>query len=68
MKYAAGIDVGGTNTRVALISETYEVIDRKQFSTNGENPEETLKRFGTSSMNLSVRLRELGFHVRDLWI
>lgn len=44
MKYAAGIDVGGTNTRVALISETYEVIDRKQFSTNGENPEETLKK------------------------
>ena len=68
MKYAAGIDVGGTNTRVALISETYEVIDRKQFSTNGENPEETLKKIRDIIHELSVRLRELGFHVRDLWI
>lgn len=44
MKYAAGIDVGGTNTRVALISETYEIIERKQFPTNGENPKETLEK------------------------
>ena len=44
MKYAAGIDVGGTNTRAALISETYEIIERKQFPTNGENPKETLEK------------------------
>lgn len=30
MKYAVGIDVGGTNTRVALINEQYEI--KKEFS------------------------------------
>ena len=25
MKYAIGIDIGGTNTRVALINENYEI-------------------------------------------
>lgn len=43
MKYAVGIDVGGTNTRVALIDENYEVIKRKQFSTNAKDPEKTLE-------------------------
>lgn len=28
MKYAVGIDVGGTNTRVALINEEYEILER----------------------------------------
>ncbi|MDO4942401.1 MAG: ROK family protein [Lachnospiraceae bacterium] len=42
MKYAVGIDVGGTNTRVALIDENYHLIERKQFSTDAENPEKTL--------------------------
>lgn len=42
MKYAIGIDVGGTNTRVALIDENYHIIERKQFSTNAEHPEKTL--------------------------
>ena len=31
MKYAVGIDVGGTNTRVALIDENYKIIERRQF-------------------------------------
>ena len=31
MKYAVGIDVGGTNTRVALINEKYEIKERVQF-------------------------------------
>lgn len=42
MKYVVGIDVGGTNTRVALVDETYQLIERKQFSTNASNPEQTL--------------------------
>lgn len=42
MKYSVGIDVGGTNTRVALIDENYHIIERKQFSTDAENPEKTL--------------------------
>lgn len=43
MKYAVGIDVGGTNTRVALINENYQVLERIQFSTDDKNPEKTLQ-------------------------
>ena len=42
MRYAVAIDIGGTNTRVALVNEKLEITDRQQFSTNPENPEETL--------------------------
>ena len=42
MKYAVAIDIGGTNTRVALVNKKLEITDRQQFSTNSENPEETL--------------------------
>lgn len=42
MKYAVAIDIGGTNTRVALADENLEIIDRYQFSTNPEEPEDTL--------------------------
>lgn len=42
MNYAVGIDIGGTNTRVALIDETYQLIERTEFKTNIENPYETL--------------------------
>ena len=44
MKYAVAIDVGGTNTRVALVNEWLEITDRQQFSTNPENPGETLSK------------------------
>lgn len=44
MKYAVAIDVGGTNTRVALVNERLEITDRQQFSTNPENPGETLSK------------------------
>ena len=44
MKYAVAIDVGGTNTRVALVNERLEITDRQQFSTNPENPAETLSK------------------------
>ncbi|MDD2414430.1 MAG: ROK family protein, partial [Eubacteriaceae bacterium] len=33
MKYAIGIDIGGTNTRVALVDENLKMIDRIQFAT-----------------------------------
>lgn len=60
MKYAAGIDVGGTNTRVALISETYEIIDRKQFSTNGDNPEETLEKIRDIIRGFECQIEGIG--------
>lgn len=42
MKYAVAIDIGGTNTRVALIDEKYKIEERAQFSTDADNPEVTL--------------------------
>lgn len=40
--YAIGIDIGGTNTRVALIDENYNIVDRIQFLTDVNEPEITL--------------------------
>ena len=42
MKHAIAIDIGGTNTRVALVDEKYEIIDRRQFATDSKNPDATL--------------------------
>ena len=61
MKYAAGIDVGGTNTRVALINEKYEMIKREQFSTNKEKPEETL-------MKIRDIIQEFGYPIEGIGI
>ena len=38
MKYAAAVDIGGTNTRIALVNENYEIEKRIQFPTDAENP------------------------------
>ena len=42
MKYAVAIDIGGTNTRVALIDEELNIVSREQFSTDNKEPEITL--------------------------
>lgn len=42
MKYAVAIDIGGTNTRVALIDEEYKIEERAQFNTDADNPDVTL--------------------------
>ena len=42
MNYAIGIDIGGTNTRVALIDENLNIINRIQFATDTEHPEYTV--------------------------
>lgn len=44
MKYAVAIDVGGTNTRVALIDEKYTIVFRSQFSTNADDPDQTMNK------------------------
>lgn len=43
MKYAASVDIGGTSTRVALISQTGDIIERQSFTTLGDNPHATLE-------------------------
>ena len=44
MKYAVGIDIGGTNTRVAIIDENLSIVERVQFLTNDQDPYETIKK------------------------
>ena len=44
MKYALGIDIGGTNTRVALVDEQYNILNRIQFSTDADYPENSLEK------------------------
>ena len=46
MKYAAGVDIGGTNSRVALVNDDMEVVKRVQFPTDTSDPEGTLARLG----------------------
>lgn len=60
MKYAVGIDVGGTNTRVALIDETYKIIERKQFPTNGNDPEKTLDNIKSVIDGFGCRIAGIG--------
>lgn len=42
MKYAVAIDIGGTNTRVALIDENYVIEQRIQFPTDAQDPYVTM--------------------------
>lgn len=44
MKYAIGVDIGGTNTRVALIDEDFNLAKRVQFATDPKDPEGTLQK------------------------
>lgn len=44
MKYAAAVDIGGTNTRIALINENYEIEERIQFPTDAGDPWIVLKK------------------------
>lgn len=43
MKYAVGIDIGGTNTRVALIDENYHILHKEVFSTFTKDPSQNNK-------------------------
>ena len=58
MKYAVAIDIGGTNTRVALIDEKYKIEERAQFSTDADNPEVTLFKIKQASIALIKKLLE----------
>lgn len=60
MKYAVGIDVGGTNTRVALINEAYKMVQRVQFATNPENPTETLEEINEIIKGFQCKVEGIG--------
>ena len=55
MKYAVGIDVGGTNTRVALINEKYEIKERVQFGSDPKNP---LSKVEQQELSIQILIRQ----------
>lgn len=60
MKYAIAIDIGGTNTRVALIDEKYNIEERVQFSTDAENPNTTLFKIKEAILNFDKDIVGVG--------
>ncbi|WP_342621861.1 ROK family protein [Erysipelothrix sp. P66] len=44
MKYAVSVDIGGTNTRVALIDEMGTIITRTMFPTDTQDPKANLEK------------------------
>ena len=58
--YTAGIDIGGTNTRIALIDEAYEIIQRIQFPTDVNNPHATLQKIQEAVQGFSVAIAGVG--------
>lgn len=66
--YTAGIDIGGTNTRIALIDEAYEIIQRIQFPTDVNNPQATLQKFRRRCRAFPWLSQESVYPVRVHWI
>ncbi len=63
MKYAVGIDVGGTNTRVALIDDEMNLVRRVQFRTNVDDPEETLKKIASTIESFEREIVGVGISI-----
>lgn len=60
MKYAVGIDVGGTNTRVALINEQYEIKERVQFGSDPKDPMKTLNQINDVIKEFGQEIEGIG--------
>lgn len=60
MKYAIGVDIGGTNTRVALVDENMNLVERIQFSTDINEPENTLKQIGETVKGFNKNICGIG--------
>lgn len=60
MKYAVAIDIGGTNTRVALIDEKLNIVSREQFPTDNKEPEITLHKISDIIKNFDKDITGIG--------
>lgn len=60
MRYSVGIDIGGTNTRIAVINEDYRIVERVQFETDVNNPESVLDRIKLELDNLNYSYLGVG--------
>lgn len=60
MKYAVGIDIGGTNTRVALVDENVTLLERLQFPTDANDPFVTFARIKEALTSLNKDICGIG--------
>ncbi len=60
MKYAIGVDIGGTNTRVALVDEDFNLKKRVQFSTDPKDPEGTLQKVASTISSFGKEVEGIG--------
>lgn len=58
--YTAGIDIGGTNTRIALLDEDYHIVKRVQFTTDVKHPAVTLERIKKEFDDFGVSVSGVG--------
>lgn len=59
-KHAIGIDIGGTNTRVALVDEDLQIIKRIQFPTIVANPHENILQIKKSIQAFQTKIEGVG--------
>lgn len=60
MKYALSIDIGGTNTRVSLITDKYEVKAFESFRTDPKDPMVTLNKINDVIKTFEVETVGIG--------
>lgn len=60
MKYAVGIDIGGTNSRVALFDEDLNMLKRVQFATDAQDPEVTLRKIASTIRSFNKDIVGIG--------
>jgi glucokinase len=59
-KYVAAVDIGGTNTRVACLDESLNIIHRQSFSTDAQNPEEAVRKIVDAIAQLPFPVQAIG--------
>ena len=60
MEYTVGVDIGGTNTRIALIDEHYHIVKRHQFSTDIQDPFSTMQQIKDVVDTFDVKIKGVG--------
>lgn len=63
MKYAASVDIGGTQTRVALIDEDGKVLSKQAFTTDSADPINNLKKINDLILKLEHPVIGVGMSV-----
>ncbi len=53
MKYAVGVDIGGTNSRIALVDENMSIVERTQFRTDAHDPIPTIVRLSEALKDMA---------------